>query len=110
MTKSAKICCYLLVHLHATFLEQTLHKFPVGLGDDGRGQIRQFGLSQVLPQAAGLLHVLLKTRQSHLENNKIILHQSMEVVITFVPVVFNLHTSKRLRKTIVPASICCQIT
>ncbi len=56
--------CACMFHLHTTLLEQPLHKFPVGLGDDGGRQIRQFGLSEVLPQAAGFLHVLLKTKQN----------------------------------------------
>lgn len=60
---SAGTCCDFMFHLHATFLEQPLHKLPVGLGDDGRGQIRQFGLSKVLTQAVGLLHVLLMIKQ-----------------------------------------------
>lgn len=53
-----------MFHLHTTFLEQPLHKLPVGLRDDGGRQIRQFGLPEVLPQAAGLLHVFLEIKQS----------------------------------------------
>lgn len=52
-----------MFHLHATLLQQPLHKLPVGLGDDVGRQIRQFGLPEVLPQAAGLLHVLLHIKQ-----------------------------------------------
>lgn len=61
---SVGTCCACMFHLHTTLLEQPLHKLPVGLSDDGGRQIRQFGLSKVLPQAAGFLHVLLKTKQN----------------------------------------------
>lgn len=55
-----------LFHLHATLLEQPFHKLPVGLGDHGRRQVGEFRLSQILPEAAGLLHVLLKCRRRYL--------------------------------------------
>lgn len=51
-------------HLQATLLQQPLHELPVGLRDDGRGQIGQFGLSQVLAQGASLLHVPLESQSA----------------------------------------------
>lgn len=66
--------CGCVFHLHATLLEQPLHKLPVGLGDDSRTQIGQFGLPQVLPQAAGLLHVLLNIKHNQLVDKHSGLH------------------------------------
>lgn len=47
-------------YLISAFLQQTLHKLPVGLSDDRRGQVGQFGLPDGGAQVTSLLDVLLK--------------------------------------------------
>ena len=48
-------------HLVPALLQQSLHKLPVGVSDDGGGQIGQFGLADCGAQVPGLLDVLLMT-------------------------------------------------
>lgn len=49
-------------HLVAALLQQPLHELPVGLGDHGRGEVGQFGLSDGAAHVPGFLDVLLKQR------------------------------------------------
>lgn len=48
-----------LTYLIPALLQQTLHKLPVGLSDDRRGQVGQFGLADGGAQVTSLLDVLL---------------------------------------------------
>lgn len=50
----------LYTNLVPALLQQTFNKFPVGLGDDRRRQVGQFGLSNGSAQVPRLLDVLLR--------------------------------------------------
>lgn len=47
-------------YLVSAFLQKALHKLPVGLSDDGGGQVGQLGLPDGGAQVPSLLDVLLQ--------------------------------------------------
>ena len=80
MTTECGLACWtgICPNLVSALLQQSLYKFPIGMSNDRRGEVGQFGLPDRGSKVPGLLDVLLMTEVERVRQHRIMRNRKIK--------------------------------